>query len=248
MLAGAVGGAQAQTTVNPQALDQLAPPAASSDSGRHPRATRPPERRATTRSTHPVAASASKGGGKPNPHAALPGTLPGAPAKPSLAIPAAPPPAPVLPPPIVVPTRPVPPPPPVPVAADAPGEATPRTDGLRVTFGAGRSELNPATDAAVRSLAHAAPPFAATTFTVTAFAAGDANDPSTPRRLALARGLAVRSVLITEGIPSTRIFVRALGASAPPGEANPPGAPPDRVDIVAATPKPSAQPAGVRPP
>ncbi len=229
----------AQTTVNPQALDQLAPPPPSSQPA-HTTPKRAPhraERRSTSRSSKP--AQHATGGGKPNPHAELPGSVPQAhaPAKPgTLAVPAAPPPAPVLPPPIVVPTRPVPPPPPVPVKADAPGEATPQKDGLRLTFGADRSDLNPTTDAAVRALAHTGPPFAATTFTVTAYAAGNADDPSTPRRLSLDRALAVRSVLIAEGIPSTRIYVKALGASMPPGDA-----PADRVEIVATTPLPAAQ-------
>ena len=233
LLGGAfsAAAARAQTTENPQALDQLAAPKTSEAK----RVTHPPPRRQPYRRPEPR-------GGKPNPHAALPGTLkpqPGAATKPgAVAMPAAPPPAPVLPPPIVVPTRPIPPPPPVPVVADAPGAAIPRKDGERITFGAGRADLNPATDAAIRALAHAAPPFAATTFTITAYAAGNADDPSTPRRLSLSRALAVRSVLIAEGIPSTRIYVKALGASAPAGNA-----PSDRVDVLASTPPPASQPA-----
>ncbi len=234
------GAARAQTTVNPQALDQLAPPVATHE--RAPkRPTHPPVRKPVRR----PARAPEHTGGKPNPHAALPGTLAPKPAvvKPgALSVPAAPPPAPVLPPPIVVPMRPVPPPPPVPVVADAPGTAIPRKDGMRITFGAGRADLNPATDAALRGLAHAAPPFAATTFAVTAYAAGNADDPSTPRRLALSRALAVRGVLIAEGIPSTRIYVKALGASVPPNAAAEAGAPADRVDIVATTPTPATPP------
>ena len=74
-----------------------------------------------------------------------------------------------------------------------------------------------------------------------ATAAGSADDPSTPRRLSLSRALAARAVLITEGIASTRIYVRALGASGPPD------GPPDRVDVSAGlpgAPPPAAAPRG----
>jgi hypothetical protein len=105
---------------------------------------------------------------------------------------------------------------------------------VRVTFGAGRSDLNPQTDAALKGLAHDAPQG---TFNVMAYAAGPADDPSTARRLSLSRALAVRSVLIFEGIPSVRIYVRALGSNAGDG-------PIDRVDVTRATttPAPSAPP------
>ena len=93
-------------------------------------------------------------------------------------VPLAPPPAPVLPPPLIVPTRPPAPPAPAPVAADAPGAAAPIPDGLRVTFGEGRADLNPGTETALRTLAHGAP--AETSFTVAAFAPGAPEDPSTP--------------------------------------------------------------------
>ena len=65
-----------------------------------------------------------------------------------------------------------------------------------------------------------------------AYAAGSPEDPSTPRRLSLARALAARAVLINEGIASTRIYVRALGSAADDGPA-------DRVDLSAAPPAPS---------
>ena len=61
-----------------------------------------------------------------------------------------------------------------------------------------------------------------------AYAAGSAEDPSTPRRLSLARALAARAVLLHEGVASTRIYVRALGASGS-GAA---GLPPDRVEVM----------------
>ena len=66
-----------------------------------------------------------------------------------------------------------------------------------------------------------------TTVTVSAFAPGAPEDPSTARRLSLARALAARGVLIAEGIASPRIIVRALGASPPIADG-----PSDRVDLI----------------
>jgi outer membrane protein OmpA-like peptidoglycan-associated protein len=153
------------------------------------------------------------------PSAAAPLPVPG-PVPPKPAIP---------PPPIVVPVRPSPPPGPPQIAADAAGTATPLTlpheTGLRLAFGTATDKLNPASADALRDFARAAPP--AAVFTVSAFAAGVADDPSTPRRLSLSRALAVRGILLGEGIASARILVRSLGASMPAIAAGPP----DRVDV-----------------
>jgi outer membrane protein OmpA-like peptidoglycan-associated protein len=220
----AAAAARAQVTVNPNALDQLAPPPI--------RPGNPPSAKSSAKP--PARSSAGQHGrssGRPTPlaKAAPP------PVKP-IVVPPAPPPPPVLPPPIIVPTRPAPPPPPIPVVANAPGAALPRPDGLTVTFGAGRADINPTVEAAVRGLVHAAPPFARTTFTVTAYAAGNADDPSTPRRLALSRALAVRSVLLSEGVPSPRIYVKALGASVAPPEG-----PADQVTVAVAGAAPQSE-------
>jgi outer membrane protein OmpA-like peptidoglycan-associated protein len=176
--------------------------------------------------------------------AGKPGLPPATPAKlPAVIVPTAPPAAPDLPPPIIVPTRPPPPPAPVPVTPGAPGAATTSAEGLRVTFGPERADLNPDSDAAITALAHAAPA-PDSSFTITAYAAGG-DDPSTPRRLSLSRALAVRGALMEAGIASVRIYVKALGASAPSIAEGPP----DRVDIVvglgqgpAQTPAPAAPP------
>ena len=61
-------------------------------------------------------------------------------------------------------------------------------------------------------------------FNVLAYAPGKPDDPSTARRVSLSRAMAVRSALIADGVPSARIFVRAMGAQAGDG-------PPDRVDL-----------------
>jgi len=128
-----------------------------------------------------------------------------------------------IPPAVAVPVQRPPDPPAVPVVADAPGEASPVPGGVRATFGADRSDLNPVTEAAIRSFAR---PLRTSeqAVNVLAYAAGNADDPSTPRRLSLARALAARAVLINEGISSTRIWVRALGPVASAGPA-------DRVDV-----------------
>jgi outer membrane protein OmpA-like peptidoglycan-associated protein len=93
-----------------------------------------------------------------------------------------------------------------------------------VTFGAGQSDLSPSSAAAIKELVTSAPPGANTSFNIAGYAAGTPEDPSTARRLSLSRALAVRSALMADGVSSTRIYVRALGATS--GDE-----PPDRVDL-----------------
>lgn len=146
-------------------------------------------------------------------------------------IPTEPPPIASLPPPVSVPTAKPPPPPPVPVTADAPGDATPLPTGIRVTFGPDRSDLNASTVQAIRAFAAQVKPNEQAAIDILAYAAGGPDDPSTPRRVSLARALAARAVLISEGIASVRIYPRALGTTAGDG-------PPDRVDLLQAGAKP----------
>ena len=151
-------------------------------------------------------------------------TRPPAPATPAVAPPAmsaAPPAPPTIPPPITVPGRPAPPAPALHVAADAPGSTAALPDGLRVTFGADRADLNPTTERALRALVHTAP--ADAHFNLVASATAKADDASAARRLSLSRGLNVRAVLINEGVAANRILLRALAATADDA--------PDRVDI-----------------
>ncbi len=126
---------------------------------------------------------------------------------------------------LVGPPHPEPVPPPPAVAATAPGAATVLRDGLRVTFGGGDADLNPATFAALKHLAAATAKEDVQSVSVSAYAPGDPSDPSTPRRLSLARALAARAVLREAGIPSERIYVRALLAE--PADT----APANRVDV-----------------
>ena len=115
-------------------------------------------------------------------------------------------------------------------ASDAPGAASQIANGVRVTFGPDRYDLNPATEAALRELARTLKD-KDTSINVYAYAAGSSEDPSTPRRLSLARALAARAVLMSEGIASPRIYPRALGPQG--GDADH-----DRVDVVAGNPSP----------
>ncbi len=123
------------------------------------------------------------------------------------------------------------------IVADAPGEASAIPGGIRLTFGPGRPELNQKTADAVRGLAAAiaARNQPTATFTITSLSGGNPDDSSAARRLSLARGLSVRSLLIGDGVASTRIFVKAMGLAS--------DSPADRVDIIVAEPpKPAAPP------
>lgn len=201
----------AQIRVNPGALDALTPSASNPDAKKAPAKHAAPAKKA-----------------KPD-HAAKPPAKPSAP-KPAppkpVAVPVKPPPNPDIPPPIDVPVQHPVAPPPVPTVPNAPGEASKIPSGLRVTFGPGRADLNPATEAALRDFARAVKSDERVSANVNAYASGTADDPSTPRRLSLSRALAARAVLISEGIVSTRIYVRALGAAASSEDA-----PADRVDL-----------------
>jgi outer membrane protein OmpA-like peptidoglycan-associated protein len=119
--------------------------------------------------------------------------------------------------------RPVPPPPP-PVADNAATTAAATGAGLRLSFAPGQSDLSPDSAASIKTLTATAPNGDSVTFNVMAYAPGAPDDPSTARRVSLARAMAVRTALVTDGVPSARIFVRALGAQYGDG-------PPDRVDV-----------------
>jgi outer membrane protein OmpA-like peptidoglycan-associated protein len=95
---------------------------------------------------------------------------------------------------------------------------------VRLMFGTGQSELSPGDEATIRDLARSMPAPSVNSVDVVAYAAGRQDDPSTARRLSLSRGMAVRSVLLESGVPSSQIYVRALGSAVPDG-------PPDRVEL-----------------
>jgi outer membrane protein OmpA-like peptidoglycan-associated protein len=129
---------------------------------------------------------------------------------------------------MITPIAPAPPagaaPPPPPVSATAATNAAPTVSGLRLGFASGQSDLTPESVASIKRLASATPPGDAASFNVLAYAPGSPDDPSTARRVSLSRAMAVRSALVANGVPSARIYVRALGAQYGDG-------PPDRVDV-----------------
>lgn len=118
---------------------------------------------------------------------------------------------------------------PPPVSDTATTKAAPTSAGLRLTFASEQADLSPESSASIKQMAASAPSNDETTFTVQAYAPGKPDDPSTARRVSLSRAMVVRSALVADGVPSARIFVRALGDQYGDG-------PPDRVDIVVSTP------------
>lgn len=205
-------GAQAQVTTNPDALEGLGKPERPAAPVRRPQPRPRPQRTA-----------------KPSPPPApAPETKPAAAAKPP-AVPVTPPAILALPPPVAVPLAHPPSDPVVVVTDDAPGDASRIERGVRVTFGPDRVDLNPATIAALRAFARESLEQSGSSINVFAYAAGNQDDPSTPRRLSLARALAARAVLMQAGIASPRIYPRALGPAG--GEIDP-----DRVDVFTGAP------------
>ncbi len=212
--------AQAQVTINNSALDALGKPY-----------TAAPKPRPAQVPAKPVIAPATPAANAPSPAKIAPAATaaPAAPAPPPAAppitLPDAPPALATLPPPAASPRRAQSAAPVIPLAADAPGEAAPLIDGTSISFGPGRADLNPRTEAAIRKLAATAATKPDQPVTILAYAPGVPEDPSTPRRLSLARGMAARSVLLAAGIASERILIRAIGPDRALGVA-------DRADII----------------
>lgn len=222
--------AQAQVTVDLHALDALpgARPATTEPPAHKFVAKPAPKRVAVARPAKPPPQQAIATPAPASPGArtvpAAPAT-PATPAPPAATLPTAPPAnvalAPIPPPPQITPAA---PPPPPPISDAATSAATATNSGLRVTFGTGEVDLSPASASAIHGLVQATPASDNTSYNVVAYAAGTPEDPSTARRLSLSRALAVRSALIADGVDSSRIYVRALGAAGG-SEA------PDRVDL-----------------
>lgn len=223
--------ALAQVTTNDKALEALQPPAPSKQAPAAPGgktaapAATPEGTPDTPKPATPKPAAAHHAPRKAAPtHAAAKTPLP--------KVPLAPPPNPVIaPPPPALPQHVREVPAPVPVKSDAIGTVTKIDGGARLTFGPGSSDLNDATHAALIEIAGAARADKQLIVTVTAWAPGTEEDPSTPRRLSLDRALAARAVLIHEGVESERVQAVAKGFEGI-GGGNP-----DRLEIVAAHPR-----------
>ncbi len=211
---------QAQVSVDLRALDPNAPKHAPTQAApRHPAA--PPARTVGSATKSRTATKAEPTGKSLNAETAKPQSAPttGTPA-PSSAAPASGP-IPALP--VIQPSE---PPPATTVPAPEPTR-TPLPAPVRLVFEDGQTELSPGDEAEIKDLARSIPSPETNSVSVVAYAAGKQDDPSTARRVSLSRGMAVRSVLLASGVPSARIYVRALGATASDGPA-------DRVELVVA--------------
>jgi outer membrane protein OmpA-like peptidoglycan-associated protein len=100
--------------------------------------------------------------------------------------------------------------------------ATPRS--TEILFTIGDANLSDAAKTALDKIADSLKGDEKSRLQLLAYANEDQASPSKSRRLSLSRALAVRSHLISKGIRSTRIDVRALGDQNPGGE-------PNRVDL-----------------
>ena len=129
-----------------------------------------------------------------------------------------------------------PPPPPEPVAAPEPepevaalspavtAEPGP-TESLRIAFDGDSAELPAGAADDLKAIADKLLGDESLRAQVKAYAGAASGSASAARRLSLSRALAVRAILIEQGVRSTRIDVRALG------DRNE-GGPPERVDVL----------------
>ncbi|GBQ34039.1 hypothetical protein AA0614_0035 [Komagataeibacter saccharivorans NRIC 0614] len=110
-----------------------------------------------------------------------------------------------------VPQHPFPPPPEVKANPDARGRAERIPGGTRLHFTSQSADMNSRMITALQTFATVMAKLPDQHVIVAAYGEGRQDDPSTPRRVALSRGLAARSVLIHAGVAPTRIYVRAIG-------------------------------------
>lgn len=170
---------------------------------------------------------------KSNPVAVTPTTQHGTPTstqKPIEAtIPKGPPPVPVFSEPgITVPLHP-PSPPPMPIInAKAAGRVVKTTSMTTLIFAPDGDDLNELMMQAVMDVADNLKRHPDTQIYLNAYSHAVKDDPSTPRRLSLNRGLTIRAVLINQGIPTTRIYLLTKGAASD----EPTNTNPDRVDLI----------------
>lgn len=199
---GLPGPVRAQSQGDQRALDSLGPTRSVHKPAAAPHRRAPRHARSSNPQTGPAPAKAVA-------------------AAPSPTVPAAPPPPPIIKAPVInVPLHPEPPPPPVPVVAAAVGAVSPIEAGSRISFGDASADLNATTMQALQAFAAEVKADPEARAQIDAYSNGTSDDPSTPRRMSLARGLAARAVLINGGVPSTRIYVRAIGQPHDGGPAN----------------------------
>lgn len=141
---------------------------------------------------------------------------------------------------------PTPPPTPAPVATPAPAPrvvpdtpSTPRAavaavphaapGVVSVAFAGEETGLSPTAEQQLERVAKRLMDDSATTAQILAYASAPDGNTSRARRVSLARALSTRSLLLSHGVASDRIEVRALGDKVPDGQ-------PDRVDVLLVTP------------
>lgn len=210
--------------MDPGALDALqADPPSVSSSGKD--SSSPVHRPAAPRkATHPApVAPASHGVGDVS-------KLPSSTAHPAVPVAAGTPGKPEIPPALNVPLRPTTLPV-LPVPNPDGGQASDLTNGVRVVFKNGDAQLSAPAIARLQALGQHEAAASGGQITIMAFALGHPEDPSTPRRLALSRALAIRAVLLHENLPSSRVLVQAMG---PQGDSSLPA---DRADVTVAAPR-----------
>jgi len=96
--------------------------------------------------------------------------------------------------------------------ASPPPKETPTGPALRVAFGATASKLPASAKDGLKALAEKMKGKDNLRLQLLSYAGGKSLSPSKARRMSLSRALSVRSFLIENGVRSTRIDVRALGA------------------------------------
>jgi len=117
---------------------------------------------------------------------------------------------------------------PLQVAAVAPKAPVESGSTEQIAFSGGASKLPNTSKPLLDKLAAEINDSTEKRLQVLAYAGGDNLSASKARRLSLSRALAVRSYMISKGVKSTRIDVRALGDKAPEGD-------PNRVDLKVVT-------------
>lgn len=133
----------------------------------------------------------------------------------------------IAPPPVAVETHPPVAPAPVIIDPKVQGRVRKTAHGMVLVYQAGSANLNENMLTALREYATSLAKDPGLRITIRSYASGQADDPSVPRRISLARALIVRSVLIKAGVATTRIYPRAEGL--PKGDI----APPDKLEIIA---------------
>ncbi|GBQ13405.1 OmpA family protein [Swaminathania salitolerans] len=223
--------ARAQVTINEDALPKAAAPEKTPPQKTSPHKTPPHKVTPQNASPHTAPSHAEPSSPAPQAPAArrvgAPPDVPAAPPRPVIIVPPA----------VPVPTHPPVPPEDVKASADAKGETQTVGKGLRVLFSPDSSAMTQAMIDAVSAEGRKLAAQPGLRVTLWSSASGSTEDLSTPRRIALARALAVRSILIRAGVATTRIYPRATGLAAEGVT------PPDRLDIVAegAAPVPSSE-------